>query len=168
MTSIKNFMLIVLGFLLLYPLQVHAGAGANIHATIYMPTKPVSPIIFKFTPKKVQCMNHGGSPAQVKVERAGLTEVSIGFVESIGSGGCAFVESRWILSYTSTYENGDPAPYTGSTDSTWNAPATGNYIHLHNQSKDTYVCQTKAYCTSTDQKWHGKGTLYIIFSPMAK
>jgi len=135
------------------------GAGADVTACIYLPTV-MSPMTFNFTPHKDACMDHGGIPASVVVKDAGITSVSVGYVESKVSGfKCLSAPSYWTLAY-----NVDGSSYSGSVRTQWMCPPENNSITLDNPGTTT-VNTAPARSTVTHQEWHGRGSLFIIFSP---
>lgn len=138
------------------------GAGANVTGCIYLPTKPLHPLTFNFTPNSDACMNDGGSSASVTVSEAGITSVSIGYVESKVSGcTCLSAASYWTLSYNVTGQ-----PYSGSVKTQWCCPPEWNSITLDDPGT-TGVNTSAAKTSATYQQWHGTGSLFIIFNPVA-
>jgi hypothetical protein len=153
------------------PSLVFAGAGANVNACIFLPTKPITPLSVNFTAGGSidHCMNNTGNNVSFTASQAGVTCGSVGYVEgkSSSSGGdtCATDDSIWVLSYSVASTS-----YSGSTQSTWSHPFLGdNHINLQQYSKGTVVCANANLCTSTSQVWDSgtQGPLYIIFQPQA-
>lgn len=138
------------------------GAAANVSACIYLPTKPLVPLTFSFVPSIGSCMTDGGQNATLTVSTAGISTVSIGYVESKVSGcTCLSAASVWTLSYNVVGQ-----PYSGSVSSNWNCPPEWNSMTLNN-SGTTSVNTSAAKSSDVYQQWHGTGDLYIIFSPVA-
>jgi hypothetical protein len=176
MTGIKKFqwtvlVVILLGFLFLFSPPAYAGAGANVNACIYLPTKPVNQLQFNISAggSGTHCMNHDGNDPQITVNSPGLTCGSVGYVEgkssSTGGDTCATDTSYWVLGYSAS-----GTPYSGSTNSTWSHPIFGdNHIELVDYTKGTSVCTTSNLCSATKQQWDSgtQGPLYIIFQPAA-
>ena len=93
---------LMLGTPFLLPNIVYAGAGANMNACIYVPTKPISPLAVSVTAGGSidHCMNDTGKNANMTVANAGVTCTSVGYVEgkssSTGGDTCATDTSLWI------------------------------------------------------------------------
>ena len=140
------------------------GAGANVIACIYMPTKPSGDgFTVDFTTNGDACMNDSGSPASVLVNQQGITQVAVGYVESKMSGcKCCTAESLWTLAY-----NAPNTPYSGSIQTRWYCPAAYNEISLLNGANGICVNTQAALTDAKSQQWHGTGTLYIIFNPVS-
>ncbi|MEA5163388.1 hypothetical protein [Cereibacter johrii] len=148
-----------------------AGAGANMNACVYLAVPPAQPITFSFTAggSADHCMNDIGQDASVVASQAGVSCVSVGYVEEKGSstGGdtCATDTSTWILSYSSS-----AGGYSGSVQAHMSHPIfSSNHIEIDNASPDTYICSTGHLCNSTKLTWDSgtQGPLYMIFEPGA-
>lgn len=149
----------------------YAGAGANMNACVYLAVSPATPITFNFTAggSADHCMNDTGNNASVTASNAGVTCVSVGYVEEKGSstGGdvCATDISTWVLSYSA-----EDSSYSGSVQAHMSHPLfSSNHISIDNQSPDTYICSTANACNSTKLTWDSgtQGPLYFIFEPGA-
>lgn len=126
--------------------------GANVQACVYFSQVPAKSINTCFVAGGASdhCMNASGQNACVNVTQAGLTCVSVGYVEEKGSssGGdtCATDHSIWSLAYTAGI-------YSGSTLSDWSTGWIHNEIYLVSQSPGTNVCPSQALCAVTDLEW---------------
>ncbi|WP_293355771.1 MULTISPECIES: hypothetical protein [unclassified Microcoleus] len=169
MTGIKKFQWTVLvvsllGFLFLFSPPAYAGAGANVNACIYLPTKPLNSRPFNITVggSPTNCMNNTGNNTQIKIEDAGITCGSVGYVE--GDGSC-IAESHWILGYNTS------GGYNESIDTHWYRGGLGtgdNHMELSDKNpRNTQVCGTANRCNETEIQWSSgtQGPVYIIFSP---
>ncbi len=139
------------------------GAGANVHAGIYLPTPLQNEVTVDFTTHDDACMNNSGNAASMTIAKGttGVQCTSVGYVEAKVSGcKCLSAASLWTLGY-----NIENTPYSGSVQSQWYTPPEFNSIQLNNPGSTTVntIC---AKGNDTYQKWHGTGTLYIIFSPI--
>ncbi|MCS4510459.1 hypothetical protein [Xylophilus ampelinus] len=148
--------------------MAHAGAGANVNACVYLTSKPSVPMTVNVTPggSGTHCMHEKGHSATLTVSNAGVTCVSVGYVEAkaSSSGGdlCATDKSKWPLSYAIT-----GTAFSGSTQTQWHTGTRNNSIDLHSPSPGTNVCGQSSLCTSTSWTWNAgtQGPLYIIFQP---
>ncbi len=148
-----------------------AGAGANINACVYLAVAPAEPITFKFKAggSVDHCMNATGEDSSITVSKAGVSCISVGYVEakasSTGGDICETDTSTWILSYSSS-----SGGYSGSTQAHMSHPfLSSNHISLSDSSPKTFVCGSSNLCDSTKQIWDAGtiGPLYIIFQPGA-
>jgi hypothetical protein len=109
-------------------------------------------------------MNNGGNNASLTVSQAGVSFVSVGYVESKVSGcQCVSASSLWTLSY-----NVPGVGYSGSAQTQWYCPAEYNEISLNNAPSTVSINTLPALGTATSQQWHGTGTIYIVFQPIAQ
>lgn len=148
--------------------MAHAGAGANVNACVYFPTKPATALVVNVTPggSGTHCMHDTGNAATINVTSAGITCAPVGYVESKASSTkgdlCATDKSNWPLSYTITGTS-----YSGGTQTQWHSGTQNNSIDLISQPAGTNVCGLGALCPSTTWTWNAgsQGPLYIIFQP---
>ena len=104
-----------------------------------------------------------GQDTSMRVDKAGLTCKSVGFVEgkhhSFGKDSCDVDDSLWSLKY---FGGG----YAGSTMSTWRAGRFHNTMMLHDESDGTNVVERKELYLSIYQEWDSGDTnpLYVSVS----
>lgn len=74
---------LVFAALLVVPVSgAYAAGGANVNACVYLPTEPLQPIVFKFIPRSLACMDEEGNSVSFTVATAGVVCQKIGYVES--------------------------------------------------------------------------------------
>ncbi|HEX3553888.1 MAG TPA: hypothetical protein VIA62_11735 [Thermoanaerobaculia bacterium] len=153
------------------PAVAHAGPGAVIYGCVYVPTAQSSALTVNFTTLGNHCMNSIGSNASMSVSAAGVTCVSVGYVEAQASttwgNTCGSDDSLWTLSY-----NVPNTGFSGSALTDWPKNFLGighNSLSLQNQSPNTMICGSQSLCTSTSITWDAgsSGPLYIIFQPQS-
>lgn len=168
---VKNVMsFTVICFALTNPELLYAGAGAQINACIYLPTKPVIPLDVNFKIGSTHCMNSNGHDTTLKVTNAGVSCASIGYVEgkSSSSGGdlCATGAHHWNLGYAVTSQS-----YSGNADISFDHPfLSSNYATFNSSSSGTGLCSSDTKCIDNSQQWDSGtvGNLYIIYNPTAQ
>lgn len=164
-TKVRNViaksLLILITSVIVFSLNVsaaQAGKGAVTYACVNLAVKPTSKVSFNFSPNIMKCMNNEGISETLVVEDAGVDCVSVGYVEAKGSNTCAFRDSKWSLSYTTSGQ-----AWNGSTQSIWSIDG----IALEGYSPKTSVNLSPAVSNATSTNWDGTGPIYIIFTPGA-
>lgn len=148
-----------------------AGPGANVYACVDLPVAPQEPLKVKFKAGGAGdiCMNDEGHDADLTVSTAGISCVSVGYVEGNSGPGCwTTPDSIWNLSFTAPGTS-----YNGSTKSSWwyRMGMGDNRVRIMGNNQDatgTTICASKAWCTAPTEetnplKWTKQGPLYFIF-----
>lgn len=177
MRACMKAMLFVLTVLI--PTVAHAGPGAIIYGCTYFGAAPPSPLTVNFMVgfSSVHCMNSTGSDASMTVSSAGITCVSVGYVESKSSttifqDTCGSDDSVWTLAYSVPN-----TAFSGSATTDWPKKILGvgsNSLELEDQFPGTMVCGgdsngNTSLCNATSITWDSgsQGPVYIIFQPQS-
>ncbi|PCH99222.1 MAG: hypothetical protein COB76_06150 [Alphaproteobacteria bacterium] len=141
-----------------------AGKGAVTHACIFMAQPPRDaitgkhvPTIFKFTTEASQAMNDSGKNATLTVTSAGVTCVSVGYVE--GNASMFRGRPEWVLSYSGT---GNGTVFSGSVSAAWEA---GTGVTIFNGVESASVNISPTVSTNRSINFNGQGPVYFVFKP---
>lgn len=144
--------------------SAHANSVADLSACVNLSKNPAQAVTFNFTSLGKQCMKEiGNKNITMTVTKPGISCVSLGKIESTKFGKCLFKKSRLSLNFDSKYQNGEAAPYAGSTEIIWQDNFRNDALYLINRSAGISACTIDKECFETAQEWKGVGNISIVF-----
>lgn len=162
----------VMAACLLSPFASQAGGATLwVNACVYLPTAPVKPIDFDFTPKRLSQTNGSSDmsvpkPGTLTVNAPGVTCMTL----DGGIQGATEKDSylaRWEVSYQVKGQ-----AYSGSADFDVNLtnntpPPLNSNVNLVSYTNAAELCSSGALCNTTNRDLNNGDSVFLIFKPMA-